>query len=454
MRRLVRKLGQRDIAGVCIEDKLFPKTNSFIGEGQPLADIDEFCGKIKAGTDSRSDDDFCIVARVEALISGWGLEEALRRANAYYEAGADAVLIHSKRSHAGEIMDFMRNWHTRCPVVVVPTTYYGTPTAQFRAAGVGAVIWANHNLRAAITAMRDTTRAIFESQSIAAAEEEIAPLRDVFHLAGNAELNDAERRYLPQQDAGTRAIVLAASRGDGLGPLTSDKPKCMIAVRGKPLLGRLVETLRESGIRDISVVRGYCKDAVDIASITTYDNDRYDSTGEAASLACALESLEGDCVISYGDIIFRRYILDNLLAAKGDIIIGVDGLLQDRNGRATGRSSDLVQCTEPFTGAYLDGAEPQLTRVGSDIPAADAQGEWIGLARTTPLGSERIRAVIASMLKDGCLDSASLPDIFNRLAQSDDPPTVVYVTGHWLNINDVFDLAEARDVASRGPVEL
>ena len=67
VRRLVRKLCQRGIAGVCIEDKLFPKTNSFIGENQPLADVEEFCGRIKAGKDSQSDGDFQLVARVEAL---------------------------------------------------------------------------------------------------------------------------------------------------------------------------------------------------------------------------------------------------------------------------------------------------------------------------------------------------------------------------------------------------
>lgn len=97
MRRLVTKLCQRGVAGVCIEDKLFPKTNSFLGEAQPLADIDEFCGKIKAGKDSQLDDNFSIVARIEALISGWGVDEALRRAEAYHQAGADAVLIHSKK---------------------------------------------------------------------------------------------------------------------------------------------------------------------------------------------------------------------------------------------------------------------------------------------------------------------------------------------------------------------
>src|SRR4026209_2914813 len=96
MRRLVSKLEQREIGGVCIEDKLFPKTNSFVGDAQPLADMDEFCGKIKAGKDAQRDDNFSIVARVEALIAGWGLGEALKRAEAYRRAGADAILIHSK----------------------------------------------------------------------------------------------------------------------------------------------------------------------------------------------------------------------------------------------------------------------------------------------------------------------------------------------------------------------
>jgi phosphoenolpyruvate phosphomutase len=93
MRRLVTKLGQRDIAAVCIEDKLFPKTNSFLGEAQPLADMDEFCGKIKAGKDHQPHEDFCVVARVEALISGWGVDEALGRGEADHPAGADARQI-------------------------------------------------------------------------------------------------------------------------------------------------------------------------------------------------------------------------------------------------------------------------------------------------------------------------------------------------------------------------
>src|SRR5580704_11541574 len=113
VRRLVRKLGERGVAGVCLEDKLFPETNSFRGEAQPLAEIEEFCGRLRAAKDSQVDDDFTLVARIEALISGRGMDEALRRAEAYQAAGADAILIHSKRSTASEILEFTERWGGR-----------------------------------------------------------------------------------------------------------------------------------------------------------------------------------------------------------------------------------------------------------------------------------------------------------------------------------------------------
>lgn len=196
VRRVVRKLCQRKIAGICIEDKLFPKTNSFLGENQPLADINEFCGKIKAGKDSQTDPGFCLVARTEALISGKGQAEALRRAEAYYAAGADAILIHSKKSTVDEILGFCAAWQNRCPVVIVPTKYYTTPTAEFRDARISVVIWANHNLRAAINAMRTVSRQIYEEESLMNVESTIASVDEVFDLTNSAELEEAERRYL------------------------------------------------------------------------------------------------------------------------------------------------------------------------------------------------------------------------------------------------------------------
>jgi phosphoenolpyruvate phosphomutase len=298
VRRAVRKLCQRGIAGICIEDKLFPKTNSFIGSHQPLADVDEFVGKIKAGKDSQTDPDFCLVARVEALIAGWGIEEALRRAEAYHAAGADAILIHSKQRTAGEVLAFAAEWQNRAPLVIVPTKYYDTPTDTFRKARVSVAIWANQTLRAAITAMQEVTRQIKREESLARVEPSIVRLQEVFELVGNAELSAAEERYLPARPCRRRAIVLAASRGAKLGPLPADKPKCMLDIRGKPLLRHLVSSFQSAGIRNVTVVRGYRKEVINLPGIDTVDNDLYATTGEAASLACARAHLEGECVIA------------------------------------------------------------------------------------------------------------------------------------------------------------
>jgi len=446
VRRLVAKLCQRGIAGACIEDKLFPKTNSFIGDGQPLADMEEFCGKIKAGKDSQTDPDFVLVARVEALISGWGLDEALKRAHAYRDAGADAVLIHSKQSNANEIMSFMREWDDSCPVVIVPTTYYGTPTDQFRAAGVNAVIWANHSVRASISAMREAARKIHDEESVVDLEDRIATVKDIFQLAGNDELKDAEDRYLPTDDDAPRGIVLAATRGSALGPLTEDKPKCMVEIQGQPLLRRLTRSLRQSGVRDVAVVRGYAKDAVDLPNLTYIDNDAFETTGEAASLATAIDRLTGDTVIAYGDILFRRYILDALVETEGDIVLAVDGMWRERTDRSENSGRDLVRCSRPFSPSFIEDDPVLFEGIVADAnDADDCTGEWIGIARLSKKGAELVRKELEAMKSDGTLETADLATLFARLADAANAPHVHYVAGHWLDVNDAFDLARARD---------
>jgi phosphoenolpyruvate phosphomutase len=198
VRRLVKKLEQRKIAAMCIEDKLFPKTNSFInGEAQELAKIEEFSGKIKAAKDTQEDPDFCVVARIEAFIAGWGLDEVLKRAEAYNKAGADALLIHSKKSTADDIFAFMKEWKDTCPVVIVPTMYYNTPTDEFRKYGISLIIWANHLVRAGIKAMQQTAAQIFKDQALTSVENEIVSVKDIFRLQNADELKKAEKVYLP-----------------------------------------------------------------------------------------------------------------------------------------------------------------------------------------------------------------------------------------------------------------
>ncbi|HEX4181233.1 MAG TPA: phosphoenolpyruvate mutase [Caulobacteraceae bacterium] len=441
VRRFVRKLGERGVGGVCIEDKLFPKANSFIGEAQPLADIEEFCGRLKAGKDSQVDDDFIIVARTEALISGWPMDEALKRAEAYHAAGADAILIHSKKPDAEQIFEFRRRWGDRAPVVIVPTTYHSTPTELFRQAGVSTVIWANHMLRASITAMREIARRIHQDESLRDVEGRVAGVKDVFRLVGNDELEAAEARYLPAPQR-QRAVVLAASRGE-LGELTKDRPKCMIDVRGQPLLQRLVSTLTESGVRETVVVRGYRKDAVSAWGAKLVDNDRYGETGEVYSLGMASTSLSGELVLAYGDVLFRRYILDSLLASGADIVLAVDARPWTPGSAAGPR--DLVAADHRFSGDYLDDQPAHLVSMAAaDIPSPQTAGEWMGLARLSSRGSEWLVEEIEALKAEGLYETADLPTLFTRLAARH-PVRIKYFTGHWMDVDTLADLADARN---------
>jgi phosphoenolpyruvate phosphomutase len=202
-RRLVTKLEQIGVAGACIEDKLFPKTNSLLDErsAQPLANVQEFAMKIRAMKDTQRDPNFCVVARVEAFIAGWPLEEALKRATAYSEAGADAILMHSKRKDANEIEAFMKAWgnNNKCPVVIVPTNYPQVPMSRFKELGVSTVIWANHNLRASLAAMQRTSKLIYKQQSLIEASQNIATVNEVFRLQDQDEYLKAEDKYLPKE---------------------------------------------------------------------------------------------------------------------------------------------------------------------------------------------------------------------------------------------------------------
>eukprot|EP00340_Litonotus_pictus_P005566 CAMPEP_0170514044 /NCGR_PEP_ID=MMETSP0209-20121228/590_1 /TAXON_ID=665100 ORGANISM="Litonotus pictus, Strain P1" /NCGR_SAMPLE_ID=MMETSP0209 /ASSEMBLY_ACC=CAM_ASM_000301 /LENGTH=724 /DNA_ID=CAMNT_0010797953 /DNA_START=185 /DNA_END=2359 /DNA_ORIENTATION=- len=200
-RRLVNRLELLGVAGVCMEDKLFPKTNSFITKGKPqeLADIEEFSLKIKACKDAQKDPDFCVVARVEALIADHGMEEALKRAEAYRVAGADAILIHSKKPKADEIKEFLRHWNKRHPVVIVPTKYAMDTTAEeMEALGVNLIIWANHNVRASVQAMKEISESIWANKHCGPIENKIATVDDIFHLQDEKGLAKDEKSYLPK----------------------------------------------------------------------------------------------------------------------------------------------------------------------------------------------------------------------------------------------------------------
>lgn len=437
MRRLVRKLEQRSIAGVCIEDKVFPKSNSFVGEWQPLADIDEFCGKIKAGRDSQGDPDFCIVARVEALIAGWGMHEALRRAEAYREAGADAILIHSSSRRPDEILAFAREWANRAPLVIVPTRYYSTPTDVFRRAGISVVIWANPMIRACVGAMQAVARAVQASETLVDVEDQVAPLEEVFRLQGAEELMRAQRVYAASRR--TRAVILAASRGSDLCDLTARHPKTMLSVGGRPLLRRLVDDLKRQDVHDILVVGGYRAETIDVAGIRLLVNPDHASEGELGSLMRARESLGDDVLVIYGDLLFRSYVLRDLFDTEGDVVTVVDSAVHARSA-VGGR--DLAFCTEADDRSVF--SRPVfLERVSQGQGDEASHGQWIGMVRFQGQGAAWLAEALDDMAAQAGFEHLGIPDLLNHLADRGRAARVVYISGHWLDVNTCDDLEKA-----------
>ena len=442
MRRLVRKLGQIDVAGVCIEDKLFPKSNSFIqGETQPLEDIQTFCGKIKAGKDSQTDDDFSILARVEAFIAGWGLDEALRRAEAYHAAGADAILIHSKHSQPDEVLEFAAEWANRSPLVLVPTKYYATPTEVFEQAGISLVIWANHMIRACISAMQATAANIYETRSLVESEENIATVSEIFRLQGADELLEAEKRYARGGSHPVSAIVLAASRGQGMDELTRERPKVMLPVAGVPMLRRQVDKFKKQGINEITVVAGYRWDAIDVQGADVLLNEQWETTGELASLDCAIEKFGADTVVIYGDLLFRSYMLHNLLDWDAELLVAVDS--SPLTG-ASGNANDKAWCSAPDNRAmYQQKVSLEQVSLENRFSGREADGRWIGMLRVAGQGGQYLRAALATLKQRDDFSMLGIPHLLNQLVEDGHAPQVQYVTGHWMDINNLADLERA-----------
>ena len=191
---MVKKYENAGIAAICIEDKTFPKQNSLLENGQnDLISEKEFVAKIIAAKEAKRDQNFMIIARIEALISGAGMDEALKRATAYEKAGADAILIHSKKKTPEEVFEFAELWKGNSPIVVIPTTYDSVSLDELISHKIKIVIHANQTLRAAHASMSRILKQMINSNSLSEVKEEISSMEDIFELQEMYDIKDKEK---------------------------------------------------------------------------------------------------------------------------------------------------------------------------------------------------------------------------------------------------------------------
>jgi len=452
--RAVEEYERSGIAGICMEDNVFPKRCSFYaGVKRELSPVDEHAGKIRAAKATQRDRDFVVIARTEALIAGWGMEEALLRGRAYADAGADMVLIHSKSKTPDEVMNFAKLWdRPNTPLVCVPTIYESTKVDDLAKVGFKLIIFANHAIRSSIKAMTETLQTLKKEMYTGSVKDRVVPLPRVYELVGVDKMSKEEKDFMPSESPGVTAVILGAGESRGLMPLTENLPKPMLDIKGKTLLERQIEVLNACGVKDIAVVRGYKKEAFNVPNVRYYDNDQYAATNEVESLFTAKKELGGSFLFLYGDILFERGHLEKLLKSPADISLLVDRAWKDAgtNGHApTGRGApDLVKLDDPQESGYrFVGAEAphKVGKIGRNIPATEASGEFIGMAMFTVKGARALTDVYGQLVEQkgkvheaASLKEASFTDLVQEVIRRGNEVQAIDVYKGWLEI-DTFD---------------
>jgi len=304
--------------------------------------------------------------------------------------------------------------------------------------------------------MQECAETLAREQNLCSIEDQIASVKEIFRLQGASELQDAEERYLPKTSQAARAIILAASRGSALGTLTDERPKAMVEVRGQPLLGHIVTAYNASGIKDISVVRGYRPEAVNLPALKYVDNPDYADTSELLSLDRALKAAaddgtaahgdltQGDLYVSFGDVIFKRYILDSLAEAEADFVIAVDTDWSESVNR--GRAADYVSCSEPYS-RHTFYRDVTLAAAGEELADNQIHGEWMGLLRVSANRLAEFTELVGEMAAEPANRQAKLHHLLDELVRRGQTVRVVYTIGHWLDVDSLDDVLAAGSLA-------
>ncbi|WP_185893291.1 isocitrate lyase/phosphoenolpyruvate mutase family protein [Streptomyces sp. WAC08241] len=415
---MIRRYEAAGIAGVSIEDKRFPKVNSFLPGRQELAPVAEFCGKLRAAKAAQRSPDLMVIARIEALIAGWGMDEALRRGEAYAEAGADAVLIHAKGSSPEPVLEFLNRWQRPTPVVVVPTTYHTVTATELAEAGAKMVIYANHGLRAGITAVTETFSAILREDRTTGIEDRIAPLATVFDLQGMPRQKQHEAAYITPYETRPRAAVVPGGR----------------ATAEAPFADRQCGALRRAGIESVALATGPGGDTGPLPQDVTALAAGSDAAGALLALP---ETCPGTTVVLSADAYVEPEPLRRLATSDADIAV-----LVDVSGTAAGHRPDALLLAI----SSVAGASRRLagTSGGEVLAAGTGDAEFAGAATFSADGFAALRRAAEKHLSNGT--EASLGTLLADLLAEGHRIGAVEIASGWLELRTEQDVARAAEL--------
>ena len=453
------KLERLGVSAVVIEDKTYPKRNSLDPDAiQNLEDPNVFANKIRLGKKALLSKDFMIFARIESMIAGCGVEDALFRAKEYLQAGADGILIHSRENDPTNVLRFAKGYNELCekldfskPLICVPTTYNMITEKELKRYGFNIVIYANHLLRTSVKSMEDVCKMILLSGRGFETEPYCAPVNEIFDIVGFTSIKQRDIQKLMEL---SKAKVIIPAAGEPKEEIIKDMPTAMLDMNGKSLLQRQLDVLRRCGIGDVMVVRGYEKEKMNVGSVSFYDVDDYER-GSLFSLFAAEEKMENGFMLIFSDIIFDESVINNLLRSKWDVTIVADASYPFHR-HDIDKELDLIigkQKSRYYREPSLT-TEKQVSFIGKKIKKDIATHEFIGIAKFSAYGAQSLIRIYEDCAKNHkgrfheseSFDRASIVDMFQEMIDRGFEVNYVETNKGWMEIHNKRDYEMAKKI--------
>ena len=445
-RFLIKRLENQGVSAVIVEDKIFPKRNSFGGTvGAGMEDPNIFSKKLEVGMKTKSTNDFLIIARLESLIAGLGMNETMMRAEKYINAGVDGIMIHSKLKEPSEVLEFIPKFEKLCAklgrrpyLIAVPTTYNTISDDELINSGVDIIIHANHLLRAAYKSMIETASLISNSRRSYESDSNIASVKEIFSAVGYDKIIERDKEKSPNISA------LIVSAGDHK---INNTQRSLNKISDKPLINHQIETFKKSGIDKIKITVNnlsefdpFLDKDINVVEIKDIEQNQM-----LNSIMTGIENIEGPAIITYGDILFNNKIISGLVSNENDIVIAVDSSFKYHK-HDIDKKLELVSYANPDNN--LSRRKLRMTdtfevkKISKNLNIEEAQSEFFGLAYFSKNGISKLKSCYEEIKKDKT--SSVFIDILNFMVKKEIKVSCNEFDGGWIELhteND-FKLAE------------
>jgi phosphoenolpyruvate phosphomutase len=359
-------------------------------------------------------------------------------------------VVHSKSNSPDEIYEFARLWeeYKGTPLIAIPTIYKQTRVADLAKHGFKMVIFANHAMRASIKAMRETLRILREKEYAEAVDDKVVSLADVYSLVSLDDMKRQEREFMPKEQTITTSVILAAGKPKNHFAELGGKPAAVLEVGGKTILDRQLDALRSLGISNNIVVRGFGKDFINHPQVNFINNENYEKSGLLGSLLAAEEFCKNGFILSYGDVVYNRAILQELLLKRGDFVFVVD-----HSWRAKSENEKNKQGAElVLTGIYPDivghnlllpsESENHISQAGREVSKDwPVTAEFVGLAKFSQEGVRRLFKVLNELRTRNDFGSLKIDDVLSLMIKRGWKLelTTLDIYGGWMDVDSLAD---------------